>query len=318
MAARARCQADRHFSAAIDCRPLRFPYSTRRCGGEGPQEPEPPIAPVQSFSRLFKVVQCLKSVRSKSVQTFQISLRRRLRSTAFRRISSNNPECGCAMRLCPDDALPGPTGRGHRPPSFTCTAGADAAVFPAAPALAASAVLKTAATAGRHRTGTHAGDGLRARSPSPASERCRHCQLSGPQQPRRTKREILQSTSATASACIASTRIHQHHSSTAKPVEAQGRRVNSWKRTFHPPDFNIRNRIHLGSTAHRVRTALTSKKREHRTPNEVIARATHSLLNRSQFATHLSLRNFPHRGPPRPRKLFKVLLPQNGTRKSPS
>jgi len=168
MAARARCQFDRYFSAAIDCRPLKFPYSTRRCGGEGTQEPEPPIAPVQSFSRLFKVVQCLKSVRSKSVQTFQISLRRRLRSTAFRRISSNNPERGCAMRLCPDDDLTGPTGRGHRPPSFTCTAGADAAVFPAAPALAASAVLKTAATAGRHRTGTHAGGGLRARSPPPS------------------------------------------------------------------------------------------------------------------------------------------------------
>lgn len=169
MAARARGQVDRPFSAAIDCRPLRFPYSTRRCGGEGTQEPEPPIAPLQSFSRLFEVVQSLKSVRSKSVQTFQISLRRRLRSTAFRRISSNNPECGCAMRLCPDHALPGPTGRGHRPPSFTCTAGADAAVFPAAPALAASAVLKTAATAGRHRTGTHVGGGLRIRSPPPAS-----------------------------------------------------------------------------------------------------------------------------------------------------
>ena len=83
MAARARCQADRPFSAARDCRPLRFPYSTRRCGGEGTQEPEPPIPPVQSFSRLFKVVQSLKSVPSKSVQTFQISLRRRLRNTAF-------------------------------------------------------------------------------------------------------------------------------------------------------------------------------------------------------------------------------------------
>jgi hypothetical protein len=114
MAARARCQVDRPFSAAIDCRPLRFPYSTRRCGGEGTQEPEPPIAPVQSFSRLFKVVQSLKSVPSKSVQTFHISLRRRLRNTAFRRISSNNPERGCAMRLCPDDDLTGPTGRGHR------------------------------------------------------------------------------------------------------------------------------------------------------------------------------------------------------------
>ena len=159
MAARARCQADRHFSAAIDCRPLRFPYSTRRCGGEGTQEPEPPIAPVQS----------LKSVRSKSVQTFQISLRRRRRNTAFRRISSNNPERGWAMRLCPDDDLTGPTGRSHRPPSFTCTAGSDAAVFLAAPALAASAVLKTAATAGRRRTRTHTGGGLRARSPPPAS-----------------------------------------------------------------------------------------------------------------------------------------------------
>ena len=165
----ARCQVDRHFSAAIDCRPLRFPYSTRRCGGEGTQEPEPPIAPVQSSSRLFKVVQSLKSVRSKSVQTFQISLRRRLRSTAFRRISSNNPERGCAMRLCPDDALTGPTSYGHRHPPGRGTAGADAAVFPAAPALAASAVLKTAATAGRHRTGIHAGGGLRARSPPPAS-----------------------------------------------------------------------------------------------------------------------------------------------------
>jgi hypothetical protein len=84
-----------------------FPYPTRRCGGGGPQELEPPIAPVQSFSRLFKVVQSLKSVRLKSVQTFQISLRRRLRSTAFGRISSNNLERGYAMRLCPDDALTG-------------------------------------------------------------------------------------------------------------------------------------------------------------------------------------------------------------------
>ena len=158
--------------AAIDCRPLRFRYSTSRCGGEGTQEPEPPIAPVQSFSRLFKVVQSLKSVPSKSVQTLQISLRRRLRNTAFRRISSTNPERGCAMRLCPDDDLTGPTSYGHRHPPGGGTAGADAAVFPAAPALAASAVLKTAATAGRHRTGTHAGGGLRARSPPPASGCC--------------------------------------------------------------------------------------------------------------------------------------------------
>ena len=74
------------------------------------------------------------------------------------------------MRLCPDDDLTRPTSYGHRHPPGRGTAGADAAVFPAAPALAASAVLKTAATAGRHRTGTHAGGGLRARSPPPASE----------------------------------------------------------------------------------------------------------------------------------------------------
>lgn len=212
MAARARCQADRHFSAAIDCRPLRFPYSTRRCGGEGPQEPEPPIAPVQSFSSLFKVVQCLKSVRSKSVQTFEISLRWRRRNTAFRRISSNNPERGCAMRLCPDDDLTGPADRGHRPPSFTCTAGADAAVFPAAPALAASAVLKTAATAGLHRTGTHAGGGLRARSPPPASGCCQH-EWTADSQPPQAPMRIWTRTSATTPACNTTAKI-QHGSAT--------------------------------------------------------------------------------------------------------
>lgn len=50
---------------------------------------------------------------------------------------------------------------------------------------------------------------------------------------------------ATASACIASTRIHQHHPSTVKPVEAQGRCENPGKRTDHLPDFRVRNRIHL-------------------------------------------------------------------------
>ena len=200
------------FSAAIDCRPVRFPYPTRRCGGEGTQEPEPPIAPVQSFSRLFKVVQSLKSVRSKSVQTFQISLRRRLRSTAFRRISSNNPERGCAMRLCPDDDLTGPTGRGHRPPSFTCTAGADAAVFPAAPALAASVVLKTAATAGRHRTGSHAGGGLRARSPPPASGCCQHEWSADSQPPQAPDANI----NAHVSNC---TCLHHHRQNPARPSD---------------------------------------------------------------------------------------------------
>lgn len=209
MAARARCQVDRPFSAAIDCRPLRFPYSTRRCGGEGTQEPEPPIAPVQSFSRLFKVVQSLKSVRSKSVQTFQISLRRRLRSTAFRRISSNNPERGCAMRLCPDDALTGPTSYGHRHPPGRGTAGADAAVFPAAPALAASAVLKTAATAGLHRTGTHAGGGLRARSPPPASGCCQHEWTADSQPPQAPDANI----NAHVSNC---TCLHHHHQNPAR------------------------------------------------------------------------------------------------------
>lgn len=50
---------------------------------------------------------------------------------------------------------------------------------------------------------------------------------------------------ATASACIASARIHRHHPSTVKPIEAQGRCVNPGQRTVHPPDFRIRNRIHL-------------------------------------------------------------------------
>lgn len=50
---------------------------------------------------------------------------------------------------------------------------------------------------------------------------------------------------ATASACIASTRIHQHHPSTVKPVEAQGRCENPGKRTDHLPAFRVRNRIHL-------------------------------------------------------------------------
>ena len=239
MAARARCQVDRYFSAAIDCRPLRFPYSTRRCGGEGTQEPEPPTAPVQSLSRLFKVVQSLKSVRSKSVQTFQISLRRRLRNTAFRRISSNNPERGCAMRLYPDDDLTGPTGRGHRFPSFTCTAGADAAVFPAAPALAASAVLKTAVTAGRQRTGTHAGGGLRARSPPPASRCCQHGGTADSQSPHRPCCEnqrarqqlhLPEPTSPESTRAQRQRRFSEARQSTCNPAP---------ERTEHPPNFRL-------------------------------------------------------------------------------
>ena len=164
------------------------------------------------------MVQSLKSVRSKSVQIFQILLRRRLRSTAFPRISSNNLERRCAMRLCPDDDLTESTGRCHRHLPFTGTAGADAAVFPAAPALGASAVLKTAATAGRHWTGTHAGGGLRARSPPPASGCCQHVGTADSHPPQAPMR-ISTRTSATAPACTTTAKIH-HGSATTTILRA--------------------------------------------------------------------------------------------------
>jgi hypothetical protein len=148
-------------------------------------------------------------VRSKSVQTFSHFFPPEARSNAFRRISSNNPERGCAKRLCPDDDLTGPTSYGHRHPPGRGTAGAHAAVFPAAPALAASAVLKTAATAGRHRTGTHAGGGLRARSPPPASGCCQHEGTADSQPP--------QAPDANINAHVSnSTCLHHHHQNPAR------------------------------------------------------------------------------------------------------
>lgn len=130
------------FSVATDCHAADSRIRRGAAAAEAPKSR-------RRRSRLFKVIQsCPKwfKVQSPCVQSLfkliRVSSRRRLRNAALPRISSNNLERGCAMRLCPDDDLTGPTGHGQRHPPDRSTAGADAAVARPAPALGASAVLK--------------------------------------------------------------------------------------------------------------------------------------------------------------------------------